>query len=132
MKKIGVYCKLHILALEKTLTVGKILNFLTTEWPLLFRKEGFLNHFNELVGLAKLSLSISKLGVRLISYFLSDPKVKPSKKGKTNILIEELNSNAKRKEGIFTWPILIFLILTYFEDDIDTLFIIVEVSISIL
>lgn len=126
----ATYC-----SVRREINSGKNINFLLTEWPLLFTEEGFLDHFNELVGLdieSKLALAISKLGITIINYFSSDPKLKPSSKEKFKSLIHELKSNAIEKEHMFTWPILICLLMSYFEDDIDTLFVVVEVSISIL
>lgn len=37
-------------SIRKDINSGKNLNFLLTEWSLLFTTKGFLEHFNELVG----------------------------------------------------------------------------------
>ena len=124
--------KLTYCTIRKDINTRKALDFLLTEWPLLFVKEGFLDHFNELVGiniLESMSSSILKIGTTIISYFLSEPKMKTSIKEKMRGVISELKSNTSEKEELYSWEVLIALLMTYLEEEIGMLFIIVEVSI---
>lgn len=109
--------------LRKDINLKKDINYLFKEWPLLFTKEGLLDHFKMLTGVdiqIKVNEAISSKGLRIYTFLKSLPCSKKLD-----------NMNMGLPNGVDDDPdlaTLIILLMCYFSEKIDELFQTIDVS----
>lgn len=113
--------------LRKQINNGDSIVNIKKEWPLLFSREGIYDHFESLVGFdifQKLTNSVASKGFRIISYLKS---ISNTKKHKENFQqwIAKLDLHGNDPD----LSILLCLLMVYFDENIQDLFITVDVSI---
>lgn len=102
-------------------------SYLIAEWPLLFTAEGFLNHFNTLVGIdivEKFHSALVNKGGRIAKYILTKPA--GCNKKSVEDLLNEIDMSSEDLMNNFEY--IIFLMLAYFGENRESLFITADVS----
>lgn len=105
---------------------------LILDWPFLFTVEGLLLHFNELVGIDVRNKLENVLGMKgkCIIAFMTQFTQRTFKNEKLkNTIFELFSTKAKiEKELVYDVAGILVLIMQYFEETKDSLFMVVEVS----
>lgn len=117
---------------RREINQGRDINQLIADWPYLFTIEGLLVHFIELVGIdvrSKLGNVLGMKGSSIIA-FMSQFTEKSYKKEKLkNTLFELLSSGVKIEDELISdMSGILMLIMQYFEETKESLYMIIEVT----
>ena len=104
---------------------------LKIEWPFLFEMEGINTHFEELVGInlqETLEDNYNTKGKQVFEYL----KVECSKKGVLSVCRSIAEAKGKLGNDTPDIPGLLLLVINYFSDRMEEIFLVVEVSVTII
>lgn len=117
---------------RRNVNEGCEINSLIAEWPFLFTTEGLLGHFSELIGFdvrSKIENALFLKGNKIVEFMSKISERTPKKEKLRDTLCEILSCGVMPSEWISDMSGILVLVLEYFEEAKDSVFITVESAI---